>query len=42
MNFKREEAITVVIPCYGPVNAVARTEYSAVSAYTGKNSKEKL
>ena len=42
MNFKREEGITVVIPCYGPVNVVARSVYSAVSAYRGKNSKYKL
>lgn len=40
--FKKEEGLTVVIPAYGPVNVVARSVYSAVSAYRGKNSKYKL
>ena len=38
----REDGITVVIPAYGPVEIVARSVYSAVSAYRGKNSKYKL
>lgn len=39
---KKEEGITVVIPAYGPVNVVARSVYSAVSAYRGKTSNYKL
>lgn len=39
---KKEEGISVIIPAYGPVNVVARSVYSAVSAYRGKNSKYKL
>lgn len=39
---KKEEGITVVIPAYGPVEVVARSVYSAVSAYRGKTSNYKL
>lgn len=37
-----EDGITVVIPAYGPVNVVARSVYSAVSAYRGKKANYKL
>lgn len=39
---KKEEGITVVIPAYGPVEVVARSVYSAVSAYRGKTHNYKL